>query len=307
MGRDFINKENKTEPIRQHLVPKLYLKRFAIDGKFVYVKQRKTGTIFKANIDKIAVEKNFYTVNSLKDKYEWEKRYATIIEPQFQKMLQKVVFNGTTPLLKDRVNIISVTEKKILSLLIVFQMMRSKKVREYEEKLYQKLGPEIITDTRRKLEIFNRHDMLERLDNYNFDYDLLKSILFELHFDIDNIEKYATILFEKKWLFYCIDLNSKMNFVSSDNPIIVVDIKNINHGLFNCGIATHNAVIGFPISPNVLLGMYSNELLTREYDLKKIIKSEKKDISFINHFNKQQLMQCDKFVISKTKEILGNL
>ena len=53
MGRDFINKGNKTEPIRQHLVPKLYLKRFAIDGKFVYVKQRKTGTIFKANIDKI--------------------------------------------------------------------------------------------------------------------------------------------------------------------------------------------------------------------------------------------------------------
>lgn len=201
MGRDFINKGNKTEPIRQHLVPKLYLKRFAIDGKFVYVKQRKTGTIFKANIDKIAVEKNFYTVNSLKDKYEWEKRYATIIEPQFQKMLQKVVFNGTTPLLKDRVNIISVAEKKILSLLIVFQMMRSKKVREYEEKLYQKLGPEIITDTRRKLEIFNRHDMLERLDNYNFDYDLLKTILFELHFDIDNIEKYATILFEKNGFF----------------------------------------------------------------------------------------------------------
>ena len=33
-------------------------------------------------------------------------------------MLQKVVFNGTTPLLKDRVNIISVAEKKILSLLI---------------------------------------------------------------------------------------------------------------------------------------------------------------------------------------------
>lgn len=186
-------------------------------------------------------------------------------------------------------------------------MMRSKKVREYEEKLYQKLGPEIITDTRRKLEIFNRQDMLERLDNYNFDYDLFKSILFELHFDIDNIEKYATILFDKKWLFYCIDLNSKMNFVSSDNPIIVVDIKNINNGLFNCGIATYDAVIGFPISPNVLLGMYSNELLTREYDLKKIIISEKKDISFINHFNTQQLMQCDKFVISKTKEILGNL
>ena len=307
MGRDFTNKENKTEPIRQHLVPKLYLKNFAIDGKSVYVKQRESGTIFKANIEKIAVEKNFYTVNSLKDKYEWEKRYATIIEPQFQKIIKKVIFNGTTPLMKDRVNIISVEEKKMLSLLIVFQMMRSKKVREYEEKLYQKLGPKIITDTRRKLEIFNRQDILEKLDNYNFDDNLLKSILFELHFDIDSIEKYATILFDKKWLFYCIDLRSKTNFVSSDTPIIVIDSKKNNHGLFHCGISSHNAVIGFPISPNVLLGMYSNELVKKEYDLKKITICEKKDISFIKEFNTQQLKQCDKFVIAKTKEILDYL
>lgn len=307
MGRDFTNKENKTEPIRQHLVPKLYLKNFAIDGKSVYVKQRESGTIFKANIEKIAVEKNFYTVNSLKDKYEWEKRYATIIEPQFQKIIKKVIFNGTTPLMKDRVNIISVEEKKMLSLLIVFQMMRSKKVREYEEKLYQKLGPKIITDTRRKLEIFNRQDILEKLDNYNFDDNLLKSILFELHFDIDSIEKYATILFDKKWLFYCIDLRSKTNFVSSDTPIIVIDSKKINHGLFHCGISSHNAVIGFPISPNVLLGMYSNELVKKEYDLKKITICEKKDINFIKEFNTQQLKQCDKFVIAKTKEILDYL
>ena len=53
--------------------------------------------------------------------------------------------------------------------------------------------------------------------------------------------------------------------------------------------------------------MYSNELVKKEYDLKKITICEKKDINFIKEFNTQQLKQCDKFVIAKTKEILDYL
>ncbi|WP_455951286.1 hypothetical protein [Eubacterium sp.] len=39
----------------QNLVPKLYLRNFALNDKSIYVKQKVSGKIFKVNIKKIAI------------------------------------------------------------------------------------------------------------------------------------------------------------------------------------------------------------------------------------------------------------
>lgn len=47
--------------------------------------------IFEANIDDVAVEKNFYTVKKNKDNYIWENFYAKNIEPMMGKMISEMI------------------------------------------------------------------------------------------------------------------------------------------------------------------------------------------------------------------------
>ena len=79
-----------SDPIRQHHVPQLYLRRFAVKEKNVYkinVLRKGQQKCFKANVEDIAVEKHFYTIGCGADKYVWEKYYASEIEPKMKTIL----------------------------------------------------------------------------------------------------------------------------------------------------------------------------------------------------------------------------
>lgn len=69
-------------PIRHHHVPQTYLKNFSFKKKKqykIFTLDKFSKKIFEANIDDVAVEKNFYTVKKNKDNYIWENFYATWI------------------------------------------------------------------------------------------------------------------------------------------------------------------------------------------------------------------------------------
>lgn len=71
-----MKQEINKEPKRHHYVPRTYLSHFALKNRNEYqihVMDKKTKNIFKTNIKNIAVEKDFYTVETYEDKYCWEK------------------------------------------------------------------------------------------------------------------------------------------------------------------------------------------------------------------------------------------
>lgn len=78
------------EPIRQHLVPRCYLKHFAyakkkawyIDAYDITIEDPK---IFNVNIDSICVERDFYTFRKLKDEEKrfLERYYSRTIEADY--------------------------------------------------------------------------------------------------------------------------------------------------------------------------------------------------------------------------------
>lgn len=75
------------EPIRQHYVPKLYLKRFAIKNnkKYeIYAYDKSKQKLFKTKIENVALENNFYTDENLSDKYYLEKYFGKKIEPNME-------------------------------------------------------------------------------------------------------------------------------------------------------------------------------------------------------------------------------
>ena len=60
-----INKD-KNNPIKQHHVPKVYLKNFCEQKGQLAVLNKQTGKIFSASIDSVGFEKNFYTLSKWK-------------------------------------------------------------------------------------------------------------------------------------------------------------------------------------------------------------------------------------------------
>ena len=82
------------EPIRQHYVPKLYLKRFAIKNnkKYeIYTYDKSKQNLFKTKIDNVALENNFYTDENLSDKYYLEKYFGKKIEPIIGSCMRKLI------------------------------------------------------------------------------------------------------------------------------------------------------------------------------------------------------------------------
>ncbi len=137
-----------SDPIRQHYVPRLYLKNFAFtknNSLKIYAIEKFSKKIFESNIENIAVEKDFYTVNRLSDKYAWEKFYANSVEPEMNKLIKNIIAKDTTCLLAENSIVLNNEKKWMLANCLVFQMMRSINLRSYEEKLFEDIAPAILT------------------------------------------------------------------------------------------------------------------------------------------------------------------
>lgn len=66
-------------PIKQHYVPRTYLKIFFNDAKDPYklfLLRKKERRNYATNAERIAVERHFYTVNDQEDEYVWKKFYT---------------------------------------------------------------------------------------------------------------------------------------------------------------------------------------------------------------------------------------
>lgn len=100
---------NKNEPIRQHHVPKVYLKNFCDQYDYITVMNKQHNRIFTTGINAIGVEKDFYTLEKLNDPYYWEHAYTACIEPLMGKPLKKLISHAIW--VRSGTTILSPTEK----------------------------------------------------------------------------------------------------------------------------------------------------------------------------------------------------
>lgn len=129
-----IEKENS--PIRQHHVPQVYLKNFCDSQNSIAVINQHEHRIFTTGIRAVAVENNFYTLKKLKDPYCWERAYTSYIEPLMGKLFPKLI-SRTSIVVQNGATVMTPVEKMELSLIMVVQLLRGKKSRNYEQKLYK--------------------------------------------------------------------------------------------------------------------------------------------------------------------------
>ena len=299
-----------SEPRKQHYVPQVYLRNFGYGKEkslHVHVLAVSSGKIYPDCVENTAAERHFYTLDNIEDKYVWENTYASSIEPLFGESLKCIRQRCENSLIRNRSLILNEEEKAMLSLSLIFQLLRGKHTREFEKQIFDERLPLVLDKAK---ELFSAWDKAETdiFDSFKVSDNLFKEISMRVAFREESILKYLRILMQHKFIFYRIIGNSE--FITSDNPIVFMNANTHDVKPFTNGLANPITVLYFPISPKLLLGVYHPDfylgvLNDRDCSLE-IINSEKEK-KFIQLHNMKQKEQCYEYVYAHQKESLEML
>lgn len=296
-----------SNPIRHHHVPQTYLKNFSFRKKDqfeIYTLDKISGNVFKANINNVAVEKDFYTVKELDDNYAWEKFYAETIEPEMGVIIPDIIKVSESCLINDKVKVLNNEQKSILSRIIVCQLLRGKNCREFGHEIFKEKSSLILADAKNKFMGKGNKKVDAILENFQFTEDMFKSVVMQSILSLEETERIARVLFNHCWVIYRIIGNKE--FVTSDNPVMFMDSQTLNVTPFHNGASDNKTVIFYPISPKLLITLYSYNMffeMLNSYD-GNLLFIRDKDKHFIDNVNKKQIEQCNRQAFCRTKEFL---
>ena len=300
-----------SNPIRHHHVPQTYLKNFSYKKKEqfkFFALDKETQKIFETSIEDVAVEKNFYTVEKLKDNYAWEKFYSKNIEPMMKEEISKVILTSQNCLIQDRVKILDNEQQIKLAMIMVCQLLRGKHSREFQHKIFEEKAPLILEETKKKFMGKGNKELDKALENYQITDDIFKMTSMEAIFNIEMLCRIIQELLNRCWVVYRIIGNNE--FITSDNPFMFIDNQTFNVTPFHNGISNVRTVTFYPISPKLVIATYSPEVLgglLNTYDGRLIVINSENDMRFVDNINKKQLEQCYRQVFCKTKDNIQKL
>lgn len=298
-------------PIRHHHVPQTYLKNFSFRKKEqlkIYTLDRNTKKVFEANVTDVAVEKNFYTVKKFTDNYAWENFYAQSIEPMMGNVIAKIIAMTENCLIQNNIQILDDEVKSKLSIIIVCQLLRGKHGRDFTQKIFEDIAPEIIHNTKNEFCGKGNDELDAILRDYQISEDIFKASAMQATLNIDEIIKFSSYIFHRYWVIY--KIIGKKEFATSDNPVMFINSESLDVTPFHNGLADNRTVIFFPISPKLMIGIYSYNFCLgtlNEYDNHLIFVNSEKEKNFIVNANKKQLEQCYRQTFSTSPELLKEL
>lgn len=308
----------------QHFVPRSYLRSFSNKKNQLWVYDKETDAVFPSNITNIASQNYFYDIPfeeifeviSKDEKKELEEEllkvgfdikqegyesleqgieefFATKIEGPYKKMLDKIRSRYTLnpkPLFSEA---LTLEERQHLSLLIAYQIVRS---REFRESLI-----ETQKGTMQALV-----DRIAKMQDKDYEYGSV-SVERKHEFPIiDHAEvitgdfplELAQILINHCWI---VGVNqTEMPFYTSDNPVIKVGHKRHPMESYE-GYNSEGIEIALPITRKLILIMYE-----RTYH-KKILNLESSfvpltDIRHIKYYNSLQVIQSNRQIYCPDKK-----
>lgn len=289
MSEDFKN---------QHIVPVSYLNHFGTlqksDNYLIrtrIVKDNKLSKPFKQSTNNVGYICNFYDVPERDDPKYWEHFLDENFDRLCGKKLEEIIIHAS--LAPNKTVILDDERKYLLSRIIISQMLRVPKFFEFGFKKAE----EITKKTKEELiEVFKEisPDKVPVVEKVEISDTQQKDILLSEMFDAERFTGYCEILKRKTWIVYY-NLNAKDTpFITCDNPVLVTNRNGSKIGLFVNGLIQKETSIFFPVSPSVLIAIYSPTAILGGislFDGQKInLINEQKFIKWIN-----DLLSCQAF------------
>jgi len=281
------------EPRRHHYVPRVYLQNFAIQHQNewkVMVKDKVKNEQYSTNIKNVAVEKDFYRTNSKEDEFYWEHYYAEQIETLISSAFGRLITACTLSV--DKSCVIDNELKLKFAKIICSQLLRTKKAREMQFEIGQRTAENVLRTVRKELEGLLSDEQVNYLDNFKYDEMMNKGITLPIINENDRINRFIDYLLRRYWVVYK-NANYKINpLITSDHPVIFYNTVTRETDFSSNGLGVPQTVIFFPINPELIIGLYAQEVyfnIMAELNNKMIIVDE---IPFVMKLNRIQYEQC---------------
>lgn len=285
------------EPVRQHLVPRCYLKHFSLAKKkewFIkaYDKSIENPKVFTVNIKNICVETDFYTFKKLdeKDKRFMERYYSNTIEADYTEVYNALI-NSKSTRLSDNLRF------KIISF-VIYQFFRTSRITNAFNNLWERtLENSSILMTN----LSDKKVYLQGGGHIDFTNKTLEEIKVEetnKNREMINIKNYELF---KKWTIEKIDSIIVVNRCSPKSGYIIGDNPIITHG----HIFDPNASLYMPLNHNHCLTLMSpnNGVVSDTHNIHHIeMDAEHSELSTTIH-NIAQFEKAQRFVMGKQELI----
>lgn len=238
-------------PVKQHIIPKTYLKHFSSGNKQIWLYQKDSSSFREQQIKNVPIINDFYTMidkeNDDQKLYILEKFLGESIEPLYTPYIKKI----------ERGLILTNLEKKEFSFFIAAQKLRTPKmektiINEIENSFRNDISGYwiVASDIKKfKLDIF-KDGIKANIEDYKVVVDENKenielNIARDCYLQIlpDLILKLAEKISKQKWSYLKIPL--KRYVVTSDNPVIFTTETGLNGNIGGYFPLTKQFVLNF--------------------------------------------------------------
>lgn len=293
----------KNDPIRQHHVPQAYLRNFCNLSEAIAVLDKRSRKVFSTGIRVVGAENDFYTLEKMEDPYCWEHIYAAGMDSQIGEIIPRIISQANI-LVRNRSIIINDSEKVTLAAIMVMQMLRGKRTREYERELYQNYLPDALRKTREVFGLLNdkQNELLRAYENDDYYF---KRASMDLALDSQRITQFTNVLCNLNFLFYRILGDAE--FITSDNPVMIINLKTGNARPFANGLLKTNTAVCYPLSPKLLLCAMHPEFTFEVFsdrDCSLLDLDATRETKYISTINQKQIEQCFQHAFAQSESVL---
>ena len=300
------------EKKKQHFVPRSYLERWTIPGKYqVYAYNKQQKKSYLASINDIASERYFYDIDftgvlseddlkkfglsecdpkHMDDEQFIENFFATQIENDFKIRLSQIIdrINKMNPWEIRNCYFLSETDKFHLSFHLAMQYIRVKSVRnammDSNDCLRQALK--------------DMGASPEMIDQYTVQESQLPYIHGKMIMDGKEIENLAQSFFSLTWFVHV--NRTSQPFYTSDNPIGTE--AHVHHPFISmAGLQSQGVEAYFPLSPNLMLIMLDGEYHTQfqKHD-RRVIELDNPEV--VKYYNSRCVLYSDNCIFSTVND-----
>lgn len=275
---------------KQHIVPQSYLSRFAVHKKAdtaIMGVRLQCETVpkpkfFLSSAADVAYRNNYYDTYAQQDEKFWEHYMDRNFDRLCGRPLENIISSIMLSLHCEKV--LTETHKDVLARIILSQSIRVPTV--FEGQLNR--SNEIISSYKDSL--ITKYPNLdsskiEAIKNIEFSADDRKNIVLEAMFDKSRFSRFCEILKQKTWVVYYNTIADEIPYVTSDNPVMYAEFGSRKDALIKIGLLSERLVVLFPITPRLLIGIYSPELyfgMLSRYDSKVICIDDAKFVIKLN-------------------------
>lgn len=292
------------EKVRQHTVPKVYLKNFGTPQKkkiYVYVYDKDTGSTYQSEISNVSVERNFYRLESVENPLVVEDFYSQYIEPQTGAVITEIIKRANLRVFASDADVISPNNRAKLSFYMLYQAQRGRVAKDYMVSMTGSVLPGVEQKALEFAKAQQIQDADARISHLLSDENILKAARIQASIDPNRIKKLAYYIYNRCWILYQIVGDDE--FITSDNPVMFADNATKDALPFHHGLSSNTTVVYYPLSDKLMLTLYSYDYadgILNGFDSKIVRLDAGKEKRFIRLVNSLQLNQCKKQAFAKS-------